>query len=85
MLDRIGDSLYPAGDLQLGEDIADVGLHRGEADDQGFGDLLVAVPLHNQVQYFPLAFRQVKQRLLRCAGCLDKRPGSLGGEGRFSC
>jgi hypothetical protein len=49
MLYRIRDGLCPAGNLQLGEDIADVGFHGGEADDQSLGDVLVAVTLHNQV------------------------------------
>ena len=70
MLDRIRDGLCPAGDLQLGEDIAHMRFYRCETDDQGLCDLLIAVSLHNQIQYFPLAFRQVEQRL-RCG------PGSL--------
>ena len=58
MLDRIGNGLCPAGDLQLGKNIADMGFHRGDGDHQGFGDLLVALTLHNQVQHFPLSFCQ---------------------------
>ena len=61
MLDRISDGLCPAGDLQLREDTADVGFHRGEADDHGVRDLLVALTLHDQIQYFPLSFGQVTQ------------------------
>ena len=82
MLDRISDGLSPAGDLQLGEDAADVGLHRGEADNQSLCDLLVAVTLHNEVQDFPLSFGQVIDGLFRLAGCMDQRRGRFGGERR---
>ena len=71
MLDRIGDGFRPAGELQLGEDAADVGFHGGDADEQCLSDLLVAIPLHDQVQYFPLTFRQIEGRLFRWAGGLN--------------
>ena len=46
MLYSVSYRLCPAGDLQLGEDVTDVGLHRGEADHQGLGDLREAFSLH---------------------------------------
>jgi hypothetical protein len=82
MLDCIRDRFCPAGDLQLREDIADVGLHRCDGNDQGLGDLLVAISLHDQFQYFSFAFRQVKQRLFCRASGIDQRPGGFRGEGR---
>ena len=60
MLDRIGDGLSPTGDLQLGEDAADVSFHGREADKHGVRDLLVALTLHNEIEYLLLSFRQVK-------------------------
>jgi len=75
MPDRISDCLCPAGDLQLGENAADVGFHRCDADEHGVCDLLVAVSLHNEIQYFHLSFRQVKGWLIRWAGGLIQRPG----------
>ena len=82
MFDRISGGLCTAGNLQLGEDAADVGFHGGEADNHGLGDLLVVLSLYDQVQYFQLAFRQVKQGLLRWASCLNKHLGSFGGKRR---
>ena len=51
------------------ENTADVGFHSGDADDQGLGDLLVALALHNQVQHFHLSFSQVR---VNCPSCQKK-------------
>ena len=59
MLDRISDCLSAAGDLQLREDIADVGFRRCEADDQCLGDLAIALALHDKFKNIHLSFGQV--------------------------
>ena len=52
---RIGDRFHAAGNLQFGEDIANMKFNSGTADDQAFGDLAVVEALNHQHQYFALA------------------------------
>jgi hypothetical protein len=49
--DGEGRGLGAAVDPELGEEVADVGLHRARADKEGQGDLLVRVSLGEQTQH----------------------------------
>jgi len=48
-----GDGLSPVGNVEFGQDVADVGLGSRAADDETLGDFWVAESLHHQVQHLP--------------------------------
>src|SRR5689334_4298096 len=52
---RVERRLGSAGQVQLGEDAADVGAHGALADHSAVGDLLVREPLGDQAQNLDLA------------------------------
>ena len=63
-------------EAELGEDAADVGLHRLLADRQVFGDLAVAATLGDQPEHVAFAGRERLQRIRRRRSA--QRPGEPG-------
>jgi len=59
------------GDIQLAEDVADVGFDRRRADDQLCGDLGVVQTFDHQGQHLALALRQVVAGRWRLGGAVD--------------
>src|SRR5690554_8154787 len=54
LLQCFGYSLFPAGSAKLGQDAADMELHRGSADEQLLGYLRVAQPFSHHLEHFLL-------------------------------
>src|SRR6185503_9886080 len=63
-LDRPGN-LRARGHAQLPEQVAHVGLHRLQADEQLGGDLLVRLPVHDEPRHLQLPLAQLAERLVR--------------------
>ena len=53
-----GGNLCSGGEPQLGQDIADVGIHGALAQDQGDGDVVIGLTLRDQSRYLSLAYGQ---------------------------
>ena len=60
-LECVQGGLGAVGQVQLGEDVADVALDRALGDHEFTGDLLVAHPSGDQPQYVKLALAQAGQ------------------------
>ena len=84
MLDGVGDCLSPARDLELGEDVADMGFYGGNTNDHHLCDLLVALTLYHQIQHLHLSFGQVKPGMFHRTGCMNERLGGFRGKRRFA-
>ena len=68
--------LHPVAQAELGEDVADVGLHGRLADDELGGDLAVGQPARHQLEHVALARRQDLQGVAR----RRRRRGAAPGE-----
>ena len=56
--DSANGRLGAVGDLEFGDDVLYMGLHRAQADRQMTRDVLVRLPLYKELQYLQLASRQ---------------------------